>query len=109
MSDDLMDPHYTWPLVLLTDLCASSQAKLSGLVKSTLEDNLESYSDQYFGASAQAENDTHKVNVNVRVWSPPRRLLESITQGSTSRQSKQSLCPCYLSIPFGSTKNHRSG
>lgn len=91
MSDDRMDPHYTWPLVLLTDLCASSQAKLSGLVKSTLEDNLESNSDQYFGTSAQAENATPKVNVNVRVWSPPRRLLESIAQGGPRRDSQSNL------------------
>ena len=91
MSDDRMDPHYTWPLVLLTDLCASSQAKLSGLVKSTLEDNLESNSDQYFGTSAQAENATPKVNGNVRVWSPPRRLLESIAQGGPRRDSQSNL------------------
>ncbi|KUM66019.1 hypothetical protein ACN42_g1050 [Penicillium freii] len=91
MPDDRMDPHYTWPLVLLTDLCASSQAELNGLVKSTLEDNIKSHSDLYFGTSARAENVTHKVNVNVRVWSPPRRLLESIAQGGPRRDSQSNL------------------
>ncbi|KGO73400.1 hypothetical protein PITC_085380 [Penicillium italicum] len=91
MPDDRIDLHYTWPLVLLTDLCASSQKNLTGLVKSTLEDDLESHSDKYFGASTQAENATHKVNVNVHVWSPNRRLLGSIAQKGPHRDSQSNL------------------
>lgn len=86
-----MDPHYTWPLVLLTDLCASSQANLTGLVKSIVEDDLKSHSDKYFGTSAQAKNATHNVNVNVRVWSPTRRLLGSIAQVGPPRDNQSNL------------------
>ncbi|KAJ5505321.1 hypothetical protein N7453_004278 [Penicillium expansum] len=91
MPDDRMDPHYTWPLVLLTDLCASSQANLTGLVKSIVEDDLKSHSDKYFGTSAQAKNATHNVNVNVRVWSPTRRLLGSIAQVGPPRDNQSNL------------------
>ncbi|KAJ5958959.1 uncharacterized protein N7479_006109 [Penicillium vulpinum] len=64
MSNDTMDPNYIWPLVLLTDLCAPSQARLIGLIQTTLEDDLKSHSSDYFAASFQAQNIIQEVKVH---------------------------------------------
>lgn len=78
MSDETIDPNYVWPLVLLTELSASDQAKLLGLVKTTLKEDLQRHSTNYFGASFQVNELPQEVNV--RPWSPPLRLLNSVAR-----------------------------
>ncbi|KAJ5512873.1 hypothetical protein N7463_002425 [Penicillium fimorum] len=87
MLDEPMDPGYIWPLVLLADLCASSQANLIGLIQQTLKDDLELHSDDYFGLTSQEDI----TEVKVHPWSPPRRLLESIARQGPCRDSQSSL------------------
>lgn len=87
MSNNAMDPDYIWPLVLLTDLCAPSLEKLTGLVQSTLKDDLKLHSDNYGGTSFH-ENLTQ---VNVHPWSPPRRLLEYISRQGPCRDSQSNI------------------
>ncbi|KAJ5836255.1 hypothetical protein N7447_002281 [Penicillium robsamsonii] len=87
MLDEPMDPGYIWPLVLLADLCASSQAKLIGLIQQTLKDDLELRSDDYFEAASQKDI----TEVKVHPWSPPRRLLESIARQGPCRDSQSNL------------------
>lgn len=85
MSDESIDPDYIWPLVLLTELCASDHAKILGLVQSTLKDDFELHSADYFGASFQVDDLPREVNV--RPWSPPPRLLNSIAGPGACRDS----------------------
>ncbi|KAJ5360066.1 hypothetical protein N7517_009257 [Penicillium concentricum] len=87
MLDEPMDPAYIWPLVLLADLSAPSQAMLIGRIQQTLNDDLELRSDDYFGAAFQ-EGVTE---VKVRPWSPPPRLLESIARQGPCRDSQSNL------------------
>ncbi|KAJ6096291.1 hypothetical protein N7486_007037 [Penicillium sp. IBT 16267x] len=54
MSDDVIDPDYIWPLVLLTELSVPSLEKLIGLVQSTLKDDLQLHSADYFGAFSKS-------------------------------------------------------
>lgn len=89
MPDETIDPNYVWPLVLLTELSASDQAKLLRLVKTTLKDDLQSHSTDYFGASFQVNELSHKVNV--RPWSPPLRLLNSVARQGPCRDSHNNI------------------
>lgn len=77
-----IDPDYVWPLVLLTDLDETNQAKLVGFVESTLKKDLKSHSKYYFGDQFQA-----KTCSTVKTWSPPQRLLESIAEQGPQRDS----------------------
>ncbi|CRL22109.1 unnamed protein product [Penicillium camemberti] len=77
-----IDPDYVWPLVLLTDLDETNQAKLVGFVESTLKKDLKSHSKHYFGDQFQA-----KTCSKVKTWSPPQRLLESIAEQGPQRDS----------------------
>ncbi|KAJ5916647.1 hypothetical protein N7504_000662 [Penicillium tannophilum] len=89
MSDETIDPNYVWPLVLLTELSASDQAKLLGLVKTTLKEDLQRHSTNYFGASFQVNELPQEVNV--RPWSPPLRLLNSVARQGPCRDSQNNI------------------
>jgi hypothetical protein len=81
-----VDPDYSWPLILLTDLDETRQAQLVRLVKWAIKKDLKSYYRHYFGNEFQG-----KPNSKVKIWSPPRQLLESIVAQGPERDSASNI------------------
>ncbi|KAJ5082421.1 hypothetical protein N7532_011464 [Penicillium argentinense] len=85
----MIDPNYSWPLVLLTDLDESCQTRLIDNTRSTIAKDIQCHSKFYFGEDSQLEITEDKVNI--QTWTPPKRLLESIAQQGPNRDSQANI------------------